>query len=247
VNDVIDISPPTQESGRLWAKALELAQAFGAHEQWALVGGLMVQLHAFEHGSGSRLTTDIDFLGDSRRRPPMTERIVEVLVERGGEMAMPPASDESLGYRFDVDGQVIEVLGSEGVRNDPKTLGRYTTFQVPGGTQALTRAEIVRVSLSGGEAIEIRRPSLLGAILIKSRVVAKRRDKFESDRQDVIRLLSFVEDPRALAESEDLRKSEKGWLRDVGAPLAFDDAALTDAFARNEVLRAEQAYELLAA
>lgn len=101
MNDVIDISPPTQESRRLWAKALELAQAFGAHEQWALVGGLMVQLH--------------------------------------------------------------------------------------------------------------------------------------------------VEDPRALAESENLRKSEKGWLRDVGELLAFDDAALTDALARNEVLRAEQAYELLAA
>lgn len=139
MNDVIDIDPPTEESRRLWAKALELAQAFGAHERWTLVGGLMVQLHAFERRSGSRLTSDIDFLGDSRERPPMTERMAELLIERGGEMALPPVSDENLGYKFDVDGAIIEILGSEGVRKDPKTLGRYTTFQVPGSSTQTAR------------------------------------------------------------------------------------------------------------
>ena len=123
MNEIVNINPATQEARSLWASALELAQAFGARERWALVGGLMVQLHAFERNRGSRLTTDIDFLGDSRRRPPMTERMAEILVERGGEMAMPPVSSESLGYKFDVKGAVIEVLGSEGVRDDPPTLG----------------------------------------------------------------------------------------------------------------------------
>jgi hypothetical protein len=245
MNEIVNISPATEEAKSLWASALELAQAFGAHERWVLVGGLMVQLHAFEHGRGSRLTADIDFLGDSRRRPPMTKRMAEVLVERGGEMSMPPVSNESLGYKFDVDGAVIEILGSEGVRNDPATLGRYSTFQVPGGTQALARAEIVRVSLDGGEPVEVRRPSLLGAILIKARVLAKKRDKFESDRQDLIRLLSFVEDPRALAK--ELRKSEKGWLRDIESLLAFDDRGLEVLFPAGEVTAAEQAYRLLVA
>jgi hypothetical protein len=245
LNKVINIAPPTQEAKSLWASALELARAFGAHERWALVGGLMVQLHAFERRRGSRLTTDIDFLGDSRRRPPMTERMTEVLMERGGEMAMPPVSNRSLGYKFDVGGAIIEVLGSEGVRDDPTTLGRYTTFQVPGGTQALARTEIVRVSLDGAEPVEIRRPSLLGAILIKARVVVKRRDKFESDRQDLIRLLSFVEDPRAMAKG--LKKSEKKWLRDVKPLLAFDDRELGELFPAGEASLAEQAYQLLVA
>ncbi len=52
----------------------------------------------------------------------MTERMAEVLVERGGEMAMPPLSDEDLGYKFEVDGEVVEVWAprvSEGI--DPKT------------------------------------------------------------------------------------------------------------------------------
>lgn len=225
------------------ASALELAQAFGANERWVLVGGLMVQLHAFERGRGSRLTTDIDFLGDSRRRPSMTTRMTEVLVERGGEMAMPPVSNERLGYKFEVGGATIEVLGSEGVRDDPKTVGRYTTFQVPGGTQALARAEIVRVSLDGAEPVEVRRPSLLGAILIKARVVAKRRDKFESDRQDLVRLLSFVEDPRVMAKG--LRKSETKWLREVEPLLAFDNGGLGELFLPRDAALAEQAYRLL--
>lgn len=72
--DVISISPANPAAKKLWAKTLELAESFGAEERWSLIGGLMVQLHAFEHGAGSRLTTDIDVLGDSRRRPPETAR-----------------------------------------------------------------------------------------------------------------------------------------------------------------------------
>jgi hypothetical protein len=244
---VIGISPVTPAAKGLWAKTLELAESFGAEERWSLIGGLMVQLHAFERGGGSRPTADIDVLGDSRRRPPVTARIAEILVERGAKMTMPPVGDENLGYRFELEGEVIEVVGSEGVRRDPKTLGKYTTFQVPGGSQALSRTEIVRVSLDGNPPVELRRPSLLGAILIKARAVAARRDRFDSDRQDLIRLLSFVHDPRALAEEERLRTTEKRWLRDIEPLIAFDDAALTDALPAGDVGRARQAYRLLIA
>jgi hypothetical protein len=63
-NNIININPSTQETRRLWAKTLELAEVFGTDERWSLIGGLMVQLHAFERGSRSRPTTDIDLLGD---------------------------------------------------------------------------------------------------------------------------------------------------------------------------------------
>jgi hypothetical protein len=240
---LVEVEPPTVEARRLWISALELASAFDAGERWTLVGGLMVQLHAFEHLSASRLTVDVDFLGDSRRRPAMTKLMAETLVNRGGEMTMPPVGDTSLGYRFEIDGTMVEILGSEGVRRDPKTLGKHTTFQVPGGAQALARTEVVLVSLEGGDPVEMRRPSLLGAILIKARVVARRRDKFQSDRQDLIRLLSFVENPRALAG--ELRKSERRWLRTVGPLLTFHDGALADLFPRENLIAAEQAYQLL--
>ena len=245
--DVIGISPANPAARRLWAKTLELAESFGAEEQWSLIGGLMVQLHAFERGAGSRLTADIDVLGDSRRRPPVTARIAEILIERGGEMAMPPVGDENLGYRFEVEGEVVEVVGSEGVRRDPKTLGEFTTFQVPGGSQALSRTEVVHVSLDGSQPVKLRRPSLLGAILIKARAVAERRERFDSDRQDLIRLLSFVHDPRALADEERLRTTEKRWLRDIEPLMVFDDPALTDVFPAGDVGRAGQAFRLLIA
>lgn len=242
---VVHIDPPTAEAKRLWASALELAHDFGVDERWVLVGGLMVQLYAIERNRTSRLTADVDFLGDSRRRPAMTVRMAKVVKERGGEMAMPPVSNENLGYRFEVEGSIVEILGSEGVRRDPKTLGRYTTFQVPGGTQALVRSEVVEVSLGGGEPVPIRRPNLLGAILIKARVVKKQRDKFESDRQDLILLLSFVEDPRALAG--ELRGKERRWLREVEGLLAWEDGGLADLFIAEDLAAAESAYRLLIA
>jgi hypothetical protein len=176
----------------------------------------------------------------------MTERIAEILIERGAEMATPPTSDENFGYRFELDGEVVEVLGPDGVRREPKTVGRYSTFKVAGGTQALRRSEAVRVSLEGESAVDVRRPRLLGAILIKARVAAKeRREKFQSDRLDLVRLLTFVEDPRALAEKEELRKSEVRWLRKVEHLLDFADPGLADVLTTDTVARAEQAFRLL--
>lgn len=176
----------------------------------------------------------------------MTVEMARVLSDRGATMTMPPVSNEDLGYRFEIDGSIVEILGSEGVRDDPKTLGKYTTFQVPGGTQALARSEIVAVSLDGGKPVYIRRPNLLGAILIKARVVKKQRaEKFESDRQDLIRLLSFVEDPRATAR--EFKGSERRWLREVGSLLAFEDGRLAVLFSAEDLSVSEAAYRLLIA
>lgn len=225
---------------------LELAEILGSERRWSLIGGLMVQLHGFERGRAARPTADVDLLGDSRRRPQMTEQIAEAVVERGGVMAMPPVGDARLGFRFHLDGEIVEVLGPDGLGREPRTIGEHVTFQVPGGTQALLRTEPVPVSLDGKRPVEVRRPSLLGAILIKARVVSKRRErKHDSDRQDVIRLLSLVDDPRALAVREGLKKTEKRWLRDIQALLDFEDTALTGLFRPAEIARAVQAYRLL--
>jgi hypothetical protein len=121
-----------------------------------------------------------------------------------------------------------------------------TTLEVPGGTQALRRTEVVLVSLAGAASVPVRRPNLLGAILIKARVVAKRRkEKFASDREDLIRLLSYVADPRALAKDEELKSSEKRWLRDVEGLLGFSDADLGALFPAAALERAQQAFRLL--
>ncbi len=243
---VVRIDPAAPEAKRLWSTALEIAANLGADSEWALIGGLMVQLHGFERDDDLRPTTDIDILGAARKPPAMTERIASILVEKGAEVETPSRSKPEVGYRFQLDGELVEILGPDGLRTDPKTIGGLKTFQVSGGSQALSRSEVVLVQLADSPPVAMRRPSLLGAILIKARVVAKRRrEKFKSDRQDLIKLLSYVEDPRGLAREEKLKATERRWLRNVNAALNFDDPALVALFPTGTLERARQAFLLL--
>jgi len=243
---IVHIEPVTPEANRLWSMALSLASALGPDREWSLIGGLMVQLHGFEREDDLRPTTDIDLLGAARKPPAMTEQIASLLVAKGAEVAMPPRTAPELGYRFELDGESVEILGPDGLRAEPKTTGGLRTFGVSGGSQALLRTEVVLVRLAGSPPVAVRRPSLLGAILIKARVVAKRRkDKFQSDRQDLIRLLGYPDDPRALARDEQLKSSERKWLRNVEGALDFDDPALAATFRSDTLERARQAFRLL--
>jgi hypothetical protein len=177
----------------------------------------------------------------------MTREIAELLERRGGQMTTPSSSSPDLGYQFDLDGQIVEVLGPDGVKKDPKTVGRYSTFKVPGGTQALNRSKVVMVSLDDQPAVAVRRPSLLGAILLKARVVAKeRKEKFDSDRQDLVLLLSLVDDPRKLATEEALKTSEQKWLRKAEEKTGFARPPIPDLFTPETLERATQAFLLLA-
>lgn len=129
---IVRIEPVTPEANRLWSIALALASDLGAGSEWSLIGGLMVQLHGFEQEDDLRPTVDIDILGAARKPPAMTEQIASVLVENGAEVAMPPRSKPELGYRFRLDGEVVEILGPDGLRADPKTVGGLRTFRSPG-------------------------------------------------------------------------------------------------------------------
>jgi hypothetical protein len=99
---VIAIVSPTAEARKLWSLALSLSEAFGARRDWALVGGLMVQLHGFEHDDDPRPTTDIDMLGGARRSPRMTETMAAFLVDEGAQIPTPPRSNPDLGYVFEL-------------------------------------------------------------------------------------------------------------------------------------------------
>lgn len=102
------------------------------------------------------------------------------------------------------------------------------------------------VSIDGEAPVAVPRPSLLGAILIKARAVAtERKEKLESDRQDLILLLSLVEDPRSLAATEGLKGTERKWLRSLETKLDFADGGLLDAFSPEQLTRARLAFALL--
>jgi hypothetical protein len=237
----IEIHPGDASARKLWEAVAELTNHL-APQGWCLVGGLMVQLHAYEHAANPRPTSDIDLLGDARVKPSITEQIGKTINALGGQLVDPPPTDPQLGYRFEINGQAIDVLATDGLRTSPRTLGKRETAQIPGGTQALRRAESVEVSIDGEPPFRLLRPSLLGAILLKARAL-RVHSRPDDQREDLVLLLSFVADPSALAG--ELKGNEAKWLKEAENPLRLDERVgrLDEATVR----RARQALGLLTA
>ena len=141
--------------------------------------------------------------------PHGTERFSKLLIELGYEVI--DVSGFGHGHRFrrgDVD---IDVLAPDGLNSMERrvTVPPLHTVEVPGGSQALQRSEVVEVEV-GGRRGALPRPNLLGAILVKTRAIAV-DDAKDSQRLDVAFLLTLVEDPHELAAA--ITSAEKRWLR----------------------------------
>lgn len=108
-------------------------------------------------------------------------------------------SPEGIAHRYRRDGVSIDVLAPEGLgpRTNLTTTPPGRTLQVPGGTQALNRTELlpIHTATSTGHA---PRPSLLGAIIAKA-VAVEVDDTPYAQRLDLAFLLSLVELPLDLA------------------------------------------------
>jgi hypothetical protein len=159
-------------SGRQWATSSIASRV--------LIGGLMVQLHALEYGiTDVRPTRDIDVLGQARP-PGALSAIDEALKEEGFEPTNPDI--EGFAHRYQRGELIVDVLAPDGLNPAPDLGGGRKAVGVPGGSQALNRSEVVTVSVEG-KAFELRRPTLLGAILIKARSIMRHADP-ESQRED---------------------------------------------------------------
>lgn len=218
---VIDaIDPSTME---LWRTVAKVAATLDAqHRRWCLVGGLMVGLFALEAGQLQRATTDIDILGDARQRPSGTEWVAERLQHLGATRHEVSGFEAEKGFRFAVDGQVVDVLAPEGLRVPPKVDAQFTTIEIPGGSQALRRSELVAIVVDGRRVV-LRRPTLLGAILLKARSLPV-HSRPEDQRQDLITLLGLAIDPRVMRDN--MTGNERRWLRSIAERLALDDRDL---------------------
>jgi hypothetical protein len=239
---VVDaLDPATMD---LWRTVAKVARTLDdENRRWCLVGGLMVALFAMEAGQISRPTTDIDILGDARQRPSGTEWVTERLAGLGATRHEIGGFEAEKGFRFAVDGQVVDVLAPDGLGRPAMTDAQFQTIQIPGGSQALTRMETVTVIIDG-ERVALNRPTLIGAILLKARSM-RVHSRPEDQRQDVIQLLGLLTDPRAALDG--LTKAERRWLRAVDDQLALDDRQL-DATIDPATLRiARAAYRRLTA
>jgi hypothetical protein len=86
----VDIDIDDAEALELWAAVGDLVGRLPG--QWVLIGGLMVQLHALEHGvTDVRPTRDIDVLGEAR--PPGALRAIDAELHDAGFVAVLPDLD----------------------------------------------------------------------------------------------------------------------------------------------------------
>jgi hypothetical protein len=206
----------------LWQTVAKIARALeGDGSRWCLVGGLMVATFALEAGLIQRPTTDIDILSDARQRPSATRRVTTTLKELGARRTLVGGFEGERGFRFEIEGHLIDVLAPDGLSKPAMTDRQFATIEIPGGTQALQRTETITL-LIDGEPTLVCRPTLIAAVLLKARSL-RVHSQPAGQREDLIMLLSLIDDPGACAE--ELSPNERRWLRAVTEPLALDGPA----------------------
>ena len=145
---------------------------------------------------------------------------------------------DGYAHRYVRDGLIVDVLAPDGMNPPPTLDGTLKAVGVPGGSQALARAETVTVRIADA-TFPLRRPTLLGAVLIKARSLLVHRDP-DAQREDLLTLLSLIEDPRFAAA--ELKRTERGWVRNAEARLRLEEPSNRSAV---EMRRARQAFRFL--
>lgn len=192
----------------MWSELFWLR--LNAPAPWVLIGAQMVALHGWLRGREAiRPSQDADLLVNVRTVTSGTELMGQTLVERGYEFELP--NPEGVGHRFRAGATSLDVLGPDGLgeRASLRTISGAHTVEVPGGSQALSRATDADVTSRDMTGI-IPLPNLLGAILVKIRAIAV-DDSPAAQRRDVAFLLSLVEEPDPLVA--EMRPSERSWLK----------------------------------
>lgn len=157
----------------------------------------MVFVHAIEQGvEPLRMSADLDVLVNARIVTGGVREFVEAIERRGFELA--GWSPEGLAHRYHRGPVSLDVLAPEGLgpRTDIITTPPGRTLQVPGGTQALARTELVPIAAGHSTGL-LPRPSLLGAVIIKAAAVTT-DDLPRVQQSDLALLLSLLEQPTAI-------------------------------------------------
>ncbi len=192
----------------VWRALLDVRTRYP--DGWTLIGSRMVTLFALEHGrTPPRFSLDADALVNVRVVPRGTERFSKLLLDLGYNVI--DVSGFGHGHRFQRGNVLIDLLAPDGLNSTDRriTVPPLHTVEVPGGSQALQRTEVVDVEV-GSLRGSLPRPNLVGAILVKTRAIAV-DDAKDSQGLDVAFLLTLVAEPERSASM--LSSAEKGWLR----------------------------------
>jgi hypothetical protein len=177
------------EQEAAWHAILDLDAGLDAH--WCLIGGQMVTLLCAEHEhTVHRPTDDGDIVLGVWLRRDALKQTSRLLDESG---FIEDATHDGYGYRYRRGDASIDLLLPEEIRRQeqiPTTATGRRGLEVPGGNQALIRAERVPVQL-GERTGYVRRPNLLGALVAKA--AASVADNRDADRhRDDIAVLARI-------------------------------------------------------
>jgi len=180
---------------------MELAAVIPS-DQWTLVGGLMVQLHATAAGLPvSRATTDVDMVLHIETEATTAPKMQHALRALGYEIEHSLNKDEP-AHRFLRGKQQVDVMIADHTapRNITKMAGR-DPFQIEGGTQALQRTVNVVITGDDGVKTKLSIPNLHGALVLKG--AAFMTDSRDRGRHldDAAVLCACIKDPYAIVEA----------------------------------------------
>ena len=192
---LIELPPLPAPINELWHVLLNLQERLTP--PWSVIGGQMVLLHVLEHGhEPPQISQDGDVIADIRADPKAITAVVEQLEQMG--FVLDGISTDGLAHRYKREAEprpvVIDVLAPEGLgaRANLLTSPPGRTVEVPGGTQALDRTELVTIVHEGRQG-SLPRPTLLAAIV--SKAAATGLPNPERHYRDLALLLCLVEDP----------------------------------------------------
>ena len=159
----------------------------------------MVLVHATEASVAPfRVSSDLDVLVNARVVTGGVRGFVQAIQDRGFVLA--GASPQGLAHRYHRGRVSLDVLAPEGLgpRTDVTTTPPGHTLEVPGGTQALHRTQLLPIVAGSSQGL-IPRPSLLGAVIIKAAAVGV-DDLPDAQRSDLALLLSLIQHPPTLRD-----------------------------------------------
>lgn len=202
----IDVAAAPGGWPKPWPNVAEIADHLPS-ERWALVGGLMVQLHAVHHRVGAiRPTNDVDIVlhvETFRGAPAATANALESL---GYRLTTPLDPRNKSAHRFVRGGTGIDLststtdsvdvlLADHAAPRVVEKLRGRTMVKIEGGTQALRRTMNARLNIVAGQTTTISVPDTLGALILKA--AAYQTDSRDRDRHlyDAAVLLCCIDDP----------------------------------------------------
>jgi len=186
-----------------WSLLLEVARAT-PDDAWALVGGLMVHVHALRAGIvASRPTRDIDLVLD------VHAATVSAVAGPLQQLGFRPVDGSPL-HRFTRGDDIVDVMVGKG---ESARWAQRPVFPAPAARQAGDRRDwyVLRTT---GDDVRIGVPDALGAIVVKAAAhLVDQRDRGRH-LEDLAVLLAAAGGRRRLA-LERLTKSDKRYLRGV--------------------------------